>query len=694
VNNRLLIFWKSAPFIKLLIPFIIGIIIQRYTQIPVAIILTILFTALSVCLLYTFIPLFGKFRLSVINGMAISIVFLSLGNVLTYFNTIQNDRRWFQNYNEPNSVLELHIEEPLVEKQKSWKADATVHRIINNGKSVAVKGKIILYFKKDTALQNITYGSTIFVQKPLQQIKGTGNPGAFDYSQYCLFKGITHQLYINTNEFQLLPSKKANALTQFLFTTRDRVLAIIRKYIPGEKEQGLAEALLIGYKDDLDKNLVQSYSNTGVVHIIAISGLHLGLIYGLLLMLLKPLQKNSRLNLLRVIIIIAGLWLFSLLAGAQPSVLRSALMFSIIAIGESLSRKTNIYNSLALSAFLLLCYNPFWLWDVGFQLSYAAVVSIIVFMKPVYHLFYIQNKIIDTIWKLNAVTLAAQILTIPFILYHFHQFPVYFLFTNLIAVPLSSIILIGEIILCIVAFIPFVAHLLGQLLSWLIFAMNFIVEKTEQLPYSLLQGFQLTIVQTVLIFIFIVFVALWLMKKKNYAISISLAALLSFSVLRSLSFIKAENQSKIIIYSVPQKTAIDLIDGRYYTFLGDSSVLNDASLVNFHLTPSRVLHRISPIQPGQTYPDKYIQFHKKHILIIDKNTRPEKAGAKEKIDILILSRNPRFYITSLAEIAEIKQVVIDSSVPAWKALLWQKDCNSLNIPCHNVNTEGAFVMNL
>lgn len=143
-----------------------------------------------------------------------------------------------------------------------------------------------------------------------------------------------------------------------------------------------------------------------------------------------------------------------------------------------------------------------------------------------------------------------------------------------------------------------------------------------------------------------------------------------------------------------KKTAIDLIDGRNYSFIGDSSILNDQSLVNFHLSPSRVLHRISPVQPGQSYPDKYIEFHKKHIVIIDKNTRPEKASAKEKIDLLILSRNPRFYITSFAEIAVIKQVVIDSSVPAWKARLWQNDCNSLNIPCHNVNTDGAFVMNL
>jgi competence protein ComEC len=170
------------------------------------------------------------------------------------------------------------------------------------------------------------------------------------------------------------------------------VISTLKKYIPGDKESGLAEALLIGYKDDLDKNLVQSYSNTGVVHIIAISGLHLGIIYWLLLAVTKPLKQNKKLVWLRLLLTISALWAFTLLAGAQPSVLRSAIMFTIIAIGQLAARKGSIYNTMALSAFVLLCINPFWLWDVGFQLSYTAVLSIVVFFRPVYNWFYLPIK--------------------------------------------------------------------------------------------------------------------------------------------------------------------------------------------------------------------------------------------------------------------------------------------------------------
>src|SRR6185436_8991967 len=191
---------------------------------------------------------------------------------------------------------------------------------------------------------------------------------------------------------------------------KDRVLEILSKYIPGAKESGLAKALLIGYKDELDKNLVQAYASTGVVHIIAISGLHLGIIYGLLTLVFSPLQKIIQWKWATISLILVGLWLFSFLAGAGPSVLRSAFMFSMIVLGSTLSKHFNVFNNLAFSAFALLCYNPYWLWDAGFQLSYAAVISIVLFFKWIYNWVYFTNKFIDFAWKLIAVTLSAQIL--------------------------------------------------------------------------------------------------------------------------------------------------------------------------------------------------------------------------------------------------------------------------------------------
>jgi competence protein ComEC len=549
----------------------------------------------------------------------------------------------------------------------------------------------------------LKYGSQVAIYKPLQEIKNSGNPGGFDYKRYSLFQGITHQVYLRNsvsvgkeNDFKILPGKKIRWHNQFIFSTREKVLGILRKYIKEEKELGLAEALLIGYKDDLDKTLVQSYSNTGVVHIIAISGLHLGLIYWLLLLLLKPLSKKKKIKWLRPIMIIAGLWMFSLLAGAQPSVIRSAVMFTCIVLGESLERKTSIFNTLAFSAIILLLYNPFWLWDVGFQLSYAAVLSIVIFMQPIYNWFYIKNKILDFIWKLNAVTIAAQILTLPLSIYHFHQFPNYFLLTNFIAVPVSSIIVLGEILLCAVSFIPFVASLTGKILFWLIWLMNTYVERIEVLPFSLCDGLQISIPQAILLLAVATGAGFWLLEKSKSGFKLGLASLLGFFVLLAVSIMQSNTQQQLIVYNVPQKHAIDFIEGRKYFFVGDSDLLADDFVRNFHLKPSRILYRTEPAESIDQFSQtgNLIIYRGKRIMRINETSRFSAATSRIPIDLLLISGNPRLYINKIAETFTIKQVVFDGSCPAWKINYWKKDCDSLHIPAYDVNEKGAFVMNL
>ena len=689
-------FWKKAPFVKLLLAMIAGILTQWHFQINTTIWLITLPVCLVIIISFFFILFFNRYRLGFITGIATGILFLSVGALLARQKDIRNNKQWLGNFYKEKDGIVVTLDEPPVEKTKSIKANATVSYILQNENKIAVKGKIILYFKKDSLLPQPGYGTQLILKKPLQEIKNSGNPGGFDYKRYSLFQGITHQVYLKPEEFIVLNEKKETWLNKFLYASRERVLNILRKNIKGEKELGLAEALLIGYKDDLDQALVQSYTNTGVVHIIAISGLHLGLIYWLLVLLLKPLQKRKKLKWIRPVLIIAGLWLFSLLAGAQPSILRSALMFTCIVLGENLSKKTSIYNTMAVSAFVLLCVNPYWLWDVGFQLSYAAVLSIIIFMRPIYNWFYIKNKILDAIWKLNAVTLAAQILTVPLSIYHFHQFPNLFILTNFLAVPLSSAIVLGEIFLCTISFIPFIALLVGKLLNWLIRIMNTYIEKIEAIRFSLWDGLQINILQAILLFFFAIGISYWLMEKSKMGLKLGLLALFGFAALRSYSFIEADRQQKIIVYNVPQKRAIDILNGRNYFFIGDSDLLTNDFARNFHLKPSRVLHRINAADtiPELSVFENYINYRGKHILLMDKPVSFSAHQKKPIIDLLVISNNPKIYMTKLAASLDIKQVVFDGSVPAWKTNYFKKDCDSLLFPWHDAAVKGAFVMKM
>jgi competence protein ComEC len=317
--------WKIAPFTRLLLPLIAGIVFYWYLQFSWLLVLSALLVSGAAWLLFNLLPLSSKYKLQAFQGLLLNLMLVSFGSLLTWQKDARHSKDWFGNYYKDSSVLAIRINEPLVEKAKSYKADGIIEWVSNNDSVINCTGKILLYFSKDSITQKLGYGDVILISRKLQRIKNSGNPGAFDYERYAAFQQIFHNVYLKENDWILLKLKRANPLKQFIFTARDHVLSILRKNLhAGKDELGIAQALLIGYTNDLDKDLVQAYSNTGVVHIIAISGMHLGLIYVLLVWIFGKLPFINRSRILQVVLILACLWLFSLLTGASASVVRAA----------------------------------------------------------------------------------------------------------------------------------------------------------------------------------------------------------------------------------------------------------------------------------------------------------------------------------------------------------------------------------
>ncbi|MCH5715369.1 ComEC/Rec2 family competence protein [Niabella hibiscisoli] len=371
-------------------------------------------------------------------------------------------------------------------------------------------------------------------------------------------------------------------------------------------------------------------------------------------------------------------------------------MFTFITVGKQINRNASIYNILAASAFCQLCYNPYWLWDVGFQLSYAAVLSIVVFYKSIYNLLFIKNKILDAIWQLAAVSIAAQILTTPLSLYYFHQFPVYFLLSNLVVVPVSTVVLVATLVLVLLSPIKFIAAFIGSLLNGLIWWLNTFIERMEDFPLAVWSGISINLAQSVLLFVCIAGIAFCLMERYKAGLWWALSGLLIFFLIRAVSFYNAAKQQKLIVYNANRYAAMDIINGRNYSYYGDAEALANTSVMNYVLNPSRILHRVTAApQPAVDQQlDNALIFHNKKVIRINQPLQKSVEIAPLSADLVILSGNPRLYISDLVKAAKPSQIVIDGSVPAWKARYWVRDCDSLQIACHNVATSGAFVMSL
>lgn len=528
-------YWQSAPFIRLLIPFAAGILSAYYFHLSNALLVKIASLAIILLICFSILTVTQKFKWMVMSGLAIQALVFVFGAITCNQQDLQKNPDWLGYHYSKNDKIRAIIQEPLIPKKKTWKILAKVIAVEHESKWIYTKSNILIYVKNKQLAALLEMGDELELAEPLQKISNNSTLGSFDFVRYCAFQQIYFQMYIPENG-AISYRKSDKPVRYYLYKIRNHILDILKTAIPNKTEQSVAEALLIGYKEDLDRSLVQSYSNTGVVHIIAISGLHLAMIYGLLIRLLQPLGNKKWNNYLRSSIVLSVLWGFSFITGGAAAILRSAVGFSFLLISKSLGYKNNSINAIAASAFFLLCYNPFLLWDIGFQLSYTAVLGIILFAKHIEYWCYFKNKLLQMVWQINSITIAAQVLTLPIVLYQFHQFPNLFLFTNFLIVPLSGIILYAELLVIVVSPISILLKWTGQFTQWLISEMNGIIERTNRIPFALTKNLFISLPETIVLYLLISAIVVWLLYKNSNSLIAALTLVCLLLFIRSLSF--------------------------------------------------------------------------------------------------------------------------------------------------------------
>lgn len=473
--------WKKAPLLRILPALIAGILWQSYHPLSEYILQIGILVAALCCVPTLFLPLQPRTR--IITGGCWLLLWVLVGAWRMQSQDIRNQTQWLGHGYAGGQALWLRINHTPIAGAKSFRSTATVQARYDQGAWMPSYGTVLVYGRSGLPAA----GTALITRQPLQIISNAKQSGTFDMAAYYARQNIFHQLWLRDYQAVGRPQPP------FFDRLQQSCLHIIEHSIPGKQEAGVAAALLMGYRGGLDADIKAAYQRTGVIHVIAISGLHLGMMYGLLSWLLGPLRRYYWSNAVRIVLILGLLWGFTLLAGAGPSVTRSAWMFSLIALAQFFQQQTHALHGLTLAACLLLLINPYDLWDLGFLLSFTAVAGILFFQRPLETLWPLPNHLFRKIWQMCSITLSAQLATLPILLYQFQQFPNLFLFTNLLVVPASGLLLYGCMaILPVYGLYTNAALGLGQITGWGIHQLNRLIEKAAALPYAVTENISLS----------------------------------------------------------------------------------------------------------------------------------------------------------------------------------------------------------
>ena len=599
------------------------------------------------------------------------------------------------------------------------------------------------------------YGEVWLVQGRPEPSKGPANPNEFDYRRYLQYHQVYHSQFVHQGQYKVLghePLSSVIALSQRAAGVLD---GVFRQYVKSPREYALGTALVLGFRDDIDAATKQAYANTGTTHIMAVSGLQVGLLFTALQLLLALLPLGGSVRRRRLLTVGLGLgfiWSYAFLTGLSASVLRAAVMFSLISLGQAFERQTNIFNTLSAAVFLLLLYNPYLLCDVGFQLSFLAVLSIVYLQPRLVRWFDVRNFVLDRqrswhsplvrrlwrwgawlanfTWEITVLSIAAQVATFPLGLYYFHQFPLSFLLSNLIAVPISSMaVYVGVVLLAVrglvalpalwLPWLDWLPKAVGAVFQGFIWVFNeYIFSVGRLLPGAVVGGVHLNQTQTLLIYLLIIVVCAFCATRRLTWVSGALVLLACYAGSRIAEAAEVASLREFVVYSIPRRSVVGFWQGAAPEFVMTDSLPLSETERTYRLKPSLILRRVRQSQyrvgwQGAAVPTRLVgaadladstrryppapvvlaTWRGLRVAFVSGRLRrlPSQQKARFPADVVVLRRNARIYPDGLAaHFGARAQVVFDSSCKRWYISRQDSALRAVGFRTWDVNERGAF----
>jgi competence protein ComEC len=674
----------TFPLARITIGFVSGILGVYYLNLnPQFVFILLLFAGIAFGMSY-----FLSIR-TTINPLCFGCVtyFLAMG-IGASTQIIHTDSFQQSNYiHNPNIFEKPHLVSVTIrEKLRSSNYNDRYIAIVNQMDTRKHSGRILLNVRKDSLNHPFEIGVHLRIKGTLYKNSLAKNPNQFDYGKYLENKQIYAQLYADPTDIQMgsRMDKDPWYLTSKL---RTKIIHNLEKTHFNKAELSVAIALILGQQQEISPDIIRDYQYAGAVHILSVSGLHIGFILLFVTFLLKPFPNTRRGHFVKLIIILFSLSLFGLVAGLAPSVVRSVTMFSFVAIGMYLRRSTNIYHTLLVSILLILLFQPSFLFDVGFQLSYVALFFILWLQPLLAQLWVPKNKVVNYFWEILTVSFAAQIGAFPLSIYYFHQFPGLFFVTNLVIIPFVTVIMGLGVLVMVLAVFDYVPLFLAKGLEWSIFILNKIINAIASLEQFIIRDIPFNWTILLSLYLLIISLVLWFKKPSFKKLLLALTTVILFQITYFEIHWTNQSQKEFVIFHSKKNTLITERNGENSTLFANDSLLRTAS-ENKTLT-SYLMGNFSYLKSKEKLQNT-LYFQDKKILVLDslgvypKNSTP---------DIVVLTQSPKINMDRMFQTLKPEMVVADGSNYKTYISLWEATCLKNKIPFHATGEKGFYRLN-
>lgn len=603
---------RQYPFLRILFFLIIGIFIAESLEISNKLALILISFGFVLMILFVLIPQLKKsYKLRPFFGLIVLVLFTCLG----VFRTQVVKESMFLSEVDSCEAYQLRLIENPNEKANTFSCVARITESVNKNSITKETANIILYFKKDSLVNQLNVGDRLLINSMVERVKNAGNPNEFDYSGYLKTRHILYTSYVNTTNWIKLPRDHRMNVRTLAWKWRDQLLQIYRDNGIKNESFDILAALTLGYKTSLDPEVRKAWADAGAMHVLAVSGLHVGIIYLIMSYLLGFLLKIKYGRWIRSLLLLIILWLYALITGLSPSVMRAACMFSFIVVGEAMRRKGGVFNSLAASAFFLLLYNPYLIFTVGFQFSYLAVVGIVFFQPKFDKLLFVRNPILNKLWQLTTVALAAQIATFPLTIFYFNQFPSYFLLSGYVVILMAGILIYLSTLLLILSQVEILSNILGWILQHLIKMLNQIIVWIHELPVAVIHSLSFSSFQVLLMYALIINLIFIVILRRKMAVYSLLILLISFQMPELLNHFQPKKQ-ELIVFNAGRNSLIGFRSGNQVSYLCDKNM--EMSKQKFLANNYQIQNHIDELKTDTIQEVDFREFAGSKILIIQR----------------------------------------------------------------------------